>query len=372
MVRGQRALFLGGQSVKSEDCLAGCIDGTTQTPAHCAYLEPRYLPDVCDALAEEESLGVGQDTTLETGDDAGCNGGVVTQTGGPEICVLRYGTFSLSAGATLTVRGPRALAIVTDGDLRVDGYVDASANGITNGPGGGTIVSGEPRGDVNGGGGAGFRQSGGNGGSLAADGGGGKGGATVDPRVIVPLVGGPAAAGGGGGGGAVTLISCRGTVSVAGTVNVGGGGGPGSPCQIDDLVTSCGAPGGGAAGLVVFQGLNVEIRGNLYANGGGGGGGGRSAFQPYTGSPGQDGTLSSTTCAAGGAPGSDGGGRGGAGACGPNPPGVGRQTDSQHTAGGGGGAAGYFLVYVPHGVTPTVDAVEVSPTVTEPGLVTVR
>jgi hypothetical protein len=127
------------------------------------------------------------DTALETN----CTGGVVAQTDGPPICVVRYGSIHVTPTAILTIRGNRALALVADHMIVIDGVLDVSANGTGSGPGGGTVASGGPVASDAGGGGAGFATAGGAGGSLTVDGGGGVGGSrATDPAIITALVGG--------------------------------------------------------------------------------------------------------------------------------------------------------------------------------------
>ena len=340
-------------TVAEQTCASGCV-AEGATAAHCAYLEPRYVPDACDEPATEPSLVITTSATFDTNLDTNCTGGVVTQTGGPDLCVVRYGTFTIEAAETLTVTGDRALAVVTDGDLQIAGTLDAAAEVATSGPGGGSITSGTGRGFSAGGGGAGFHQLGGDGGSSTETGGGGAGGSEIDPLALIALVGGPRAGFGGGGGGGVTLISCTGTVIVSGTLDVGGGGGPAG--FQNALLTRAGG-GGGAGGQVVMQGMNVEITGKLYANGGGGGSGRTSTA---SGADGADGSRSSTTCASGAV--KSPAGSGGAGGCNAATPADGRApTDSQANAGGGGGSEGYFFVYVPDGVTPTLTPADASP-----------
>ncbi len=54
------------------------------------------------------------------------------------------------------------------------------------------------------------------------------------------------------------LVSCRGTVGIAGKINVAGGGGSGG------YIVAC-TPGwgGGAAGNVLVQGMNISVTGEL-------------------------------------------------------------------------------------------------------------
>src|SRR5262245_17783370 len=71
-----------GLPASQDTCAIGCVDGNATTPAHCAYLEPRYLPDICDAVATDLDLTISNVVTFDTGLDTNCNGGVVTQQSG--------------------------------------------------------------------------------------------------------------------------------------------------------------------------------------------------------------------------------------------------------------------------------------------------
>jgi hypothetical protein len=261
-----------------EVCLLGC---KTTPAAHCAYLEPRYLPDICDTPATNGDREVNSPVTIDTSVDSDCTGGIVMQIGAPDICVIRHGSIHVTAGGTLTASGSRALALVADRALDIAGVLDVSANGIGSGPGGGTVASGERAGSDIGGGGAGFGTAGGNGGSATVDGGGGRGGAqAMNPALLTVLVGGTRptrtlvarAPQAGGAGGAATLIACRGRISVTGTIDAGGGGGSGGKSGVFAGEFWAGA-GAGSGGNVVFQGLSVSVTGQMFANGGGGGAG---------------------------------------------------------------------------------------------------
>jgi hypothetical protein len=129
-----------GKLAVAEQCTLDCVDAPAP---HCAYIQPRYVPDVCDTPAPLSALTVTSSGTLDPNLDSNCTGGVIAQTGGPSICVVHYSTITINAGQTLTVAGyaqagiGRAVALVEDGDLTVTGILDVSAHGFTNGPGGG-------------------------------------------------------------------------------------------------------------------------------------------------------------------------------------------------------------------------------------------
>jgi len=341
---------------------------------HAPYLEPRYLPDVCDVAATMPEFLVTNFGNFDTSLNNNCTGGVVAQDNGPEICVVRYGSIHVEVTGGLTVSGSRALALVADTMISIDGILDIAAKGKVSGPGGGTLLSG---GQVSsdGGGGAGFASAGGAGGGATADGGGAPGGAaSIDPALLTILLGGtrsvPALGstlppGVGGGGGAATLIACRGQVSVSGTIDAGGGGGEGGKRGLNLGPTDkfyAGA-GGGSGGNVVLQGMSVVVTGQVFANGGGGGSGMIPvAGQTGTpGNPGGNGTRSTTEAAAGGiAPGAAGGG-GAGGREGASP---GRGVHPSATTGlpgGGGGSTGFFQTYTPAGAIPTLSPTAASP-----------
>ena len=121
------------------------------------------------------------------------------------------------------------------------------------------------------------------------------------------------------------------------------------------------AGGGGAGGTMVLQGKMVSLTGQLFANGGGGGGGGTFGGQGEDGQRsilpakgGLDGYLGASNRS---------GGNGGTDVA----PDTGKV--STPGAGGGGGAAGYILIYVPTGVAPVATPVVVSPTIEATGFV---
>ncbi|MGE5182598.1 MAG: hypothetical protein ACM31C_11070 [Acidobacteriota bacterium] len=347
-------------------CAAGCIDAPAP---HCAYVSPHYLPGACDGTAQG-SLNIASDQTLDTSMDATCNGGIVQQIGAPDICVVRYATLSVSPTAVLRVIAStmgtnvknRPIAFIVDGDLVIDGELDAAARGPrsssqSSGPGGGYVS--EFNGDLStgGAGGAGFATTGGSGGNTVADGGAQNGGAQLPNPLTSVFEGGPSSPGGGGGG--VMLVSCHGTVKISGVVSLGGGGG------ISGYISTFCFPGsgGGAGGSLLVEGMNVEITGSLFANGGGGGAGCAPGTQATSDQHGADGPLSDTTAAAGGIA-VTGAGSGGAGGIGPNAPGDGRRsTVSGDHPGGGGGSIGWLQVGVPNGVTPSVTPLHASPPV---------
>ena len=367
--RGDRALTCNtaGDNYELVECQYGCSAEANGCKACDApecekHIIPKYVPDACNQLTTAGALSISASTTFDTGNALNCTT-TITQVDGPEICVLRHGTINIDRNQTLTVIGSRALALVADRDISIDGEIDARArfDGVSNnnGPGGGTRKSGT---SVNvAGGGAGYRTAGGSGGTTT-NGGAANGGAVgPSPASSTVLLGGAqpvAAANGGlpgGGGGALTLISCRGKVSVSGLVDVnGGGGGAGRLTNFGQVYRM--AAGGGSGGTVVLQGMSVVVTGQLFANGGGGGGGGN--FDAGNGSGG----LRSTQPAPGGLGAAAPSMNGGFGGSATIPPGDGNGSGGDPAYGGaGGGSTGYLATYTPQGVMPTLTPVTVSP-----------
>lgn len=342
-----------------------CDLSCTSSPApHCAYISPQYLPDVCDALATEPTRDVIAAETIDTNQAAVCNGGIVAQTGGPDVCVMRYGTFTIGIGAMATVVGNRPLAIVSDGTLRISGTLDVSARGHLWGPGGGLRGNGGQASAGKGGGGAGFATTGAAGGSTSQAGGGLNAGAltqtiTLSGGLLASINGLGDTSVGGGGGGGVALISCRHDVLIDGLVAAGGGGGIGGHVHIPVATAPypVGGGGGGSGGMVVIQGLGIIVSGRMSANGGGGGCG-----KPSAGAAGADGTDGRDSfsppmaCIPGSNEGS--GGSGGASILAPQVGGA----STGGTPGGGGGSVGFLKTYMPSGAIPALTPTSVSPT----------
>ncbi|MCW5804058.1 MAG: hypothetical protein KIT31_16920 [Deltaproteobacteria bacterium] len=356
-----------GVFVVAETCGLGCVDTATTEP-HCAYLEPKYLSNICDEPSTANQITF-QTSTYDTNLDMNCTGGIVPQNGGPEICVVRANAISIPQGATLTIAGTRALAFVGDASVDVEGTLDVGAIGALDGPGGGignNGTGGNIDSDAKGGGGGGFATPGGHGGSRAADGGAGNGGgSSPNPAILTALIGGSrggGGVGGGGAGGALMLVACRGKVTIGGTVDASGGGA--APASVSSKVVNgissfVGSPGfgGGSGGNIVIQGLQIDLHGRLFATGGGGGSGNENPFNMSAGTPGRDGGPDG-----GGAGGStvrsNGGGGTGAGVgvtgAGALPsPGQAQTGGGSTTPGGGGGSVGFVQTYTPEGVTPT-------------------
>jgi len=348
-------------------------------------VEWKYLPTICDAAASSP-LSVSGTQAVDTSNAGACTGGTFAQAAGPEICVFRATTIDVVAGAVVSYRGSRALALVADGDVTIAGTIDVgadSANAVS-GPGGNYVIqptfteatnASDASMTARGGGGAGARTAGASGGG-AVNGGVAVaditntplvGGAQADRRLALPGVGGYV--NGGFGGGGMTLISCNGTLRVTGTVHAGGGGGAaaGSVIQTAAGNYASGGFGGGAGGTVVFQARAIELTGSFYANGGGGGTG-RFNSASF---PGKSSTLADPCPSAVEIVSMQPVGRGGKGGCGATPPTAGETggPSSSDTHGGGGGSVGFFRTVMPTGVpvvTPTIAQPAFEPNETVP------
>lgn len=325
-------------------CALGC---TSTGEAHCSFAVPR-APVTSDAIG----LGVGSIDTESSGSlvfdtDSGqvsqANGGaiirsagagldassgihfeIVSQANGPEIGVFTVASLLVQAEDSLRGQGASAFAIVSAGDVVVNGIIDvdggatacqsdsdscagpgggdggAGSGGNGQGPGAGQGGSDPGDGGESGGGGGGFATAGARGGNglsqttflVRADG--GAGGSVVDSELLVPLRGGGGGGGGaregtnfvecngsrdgglgGGGGGALQLFS-RTRIEIANDgaecgISASGGGGGGA---------GCGAGGGGAGsgGALLLEAPIVDLAASCYlvANGGAGSGGHQS------------------------------------------------------------------------------------------------
>jgi hypothetical protein len=350
-----------GLIASTESCTLGCADGDT---AHCAKIVPAFLPTVCDAPAIQPALVFpsGQQNQINTDLSGNCNGGIVAQAGGPEVCIVRSRTISVDG--PLEVIGQRAIAFVADDALDVDNIIDISARGRVSGPGGGHRTSGVAPSRA-GGGGAGGKQRGADGGDAGEiHKGNDTGGAIVDPLVTQIFEGGAKAGSaeqlapnyrpqGGGGGGALMLISCSGELRVTGTIEAGGGGGGAGGDAFSNFVTFLtGGGGGGAGGYVVLQGASVTVSGKLFANGGGAGSG--CSTSNCVGVNGED--AAQIRARGGGGIGL--GGAGGGGGFDAALPGFGSAGTSP---GGGGGSTGRFQIFTPATVTPSLGGVIAQP-----------
>jgi hypothetical protein len=364
-----------GSGSTNSDCALGCFD-----EVRCAKLDPSNgLAAHLDMAAEAADLILTGDATIDTGnetisDETGAlvvSGAVVT--GGPvDVFVVRVK--SLTAG-NIAVTGTRALAIVSDGDIQLNGGLNVSAVFLdSESPGG--IDDNTTCGDRDangsndawpGGGGGGYGGSGGLGGSAPGHNG-GTGSAVNGSASIVPLRGG--CTGGeaigslnsspGTGGGAVQLISNTSIlVSSTGHLAANGAGARGSAALVSCTGNPCFAgDGGGSGGAILLEAPSVSLAtgAGLFANGGGG------SCAYFTNTPtaasGEGGLLSEARAAGGVCTGSNvgNGGLGGAGATTGGGAGTGTSLGTDMDAGGGGGGVGRIRINLPTGAT--TDAIE--------------
>ncbi|MDH5676544.1 MAG: hypothetical protein OEZ06_30780 [Myxococcales bacterium] len=385
-----------GFVASTEACASGCdASGVACVPP--ALVPSNLDADIC-ATATDTDRSFASSTSIDT--DSGCDD-VISQGGeAPDICVLVYRALGVSAGATVKVRGSRALALVATTVMTIEGTLDASADGDQEGPGASAVADGigqdglgEPPNS-----GASTQtpaNAGGGGGGHGSDG--GAGGGTVDAcadgnpcadpgapgqaygsATLSPLHGG--AHGGqnsasssssrrttlGGGGGALQLLAC-GTLTLASTAVLDAGGGGGGGGNSGTAGSSSDTPGGGAGGgsggalLLEAAQLNVAAGATVVANGGGGGGGATRTPSHISGEPGSDG-LRSLEAAPGGVPGGGSSKAGGAGGTGDFAPEDGIDSGSvDEAAGGGGGAAGRIRINTLAGSGQTLTGAIISP-----------
>ena len=289
-----------------------------------------------------------------------------------KVGIYTFKSMTLDQMQALNAYGTNALALVSAGDMTIDGTIDVTCAGnvfvsglggpgtakvYLSGPGGG--AGGQPGASNSGvgaqtggggtgadnahqagGGGGAYADIGGTGGSEGANPGGAGGSANGDPGLTVLAGGSGGGAGGqgnsangsfGGGGGGLVLLVAQGTLTVGAGTTLGGINAGGCGGTADNMV---GGGGGGSGGAILLQALSVNVAamGAVAANGGGG-----SAANALAGtsSNGKSGDLS-TGAAAGGSGGSASGGAGGAAST------VAGQTggSSGNSGAGAGGSAG--------------------------------
>lgn len=287
---------------------------------------------------------------LDTGQcmfGAGLSGCVVPE---PELCLVLVRSLSVVEGATLEVHGPRALVVIAEGDVTIDGTIDASAKEAAGparsrpGPGGfeGGAAASPGEGQTSGEGGCPELPGGGGGGGHFGAGGaspcgcpdfladGGPIGAECAPGTGPSALLGGAGGGGGGGpgtvsddepgggpggaGGGAVMVFAGGTLTVSGGLMARGANGQDAIVATD---ASGGGGGGGAGGMIVLEAAEIVFAGGdhlLDASGGDGGSGEynfeESALGGHGGvAPGQAPPQTDGRCIAG----RGGGGGGGAG-----------------------------------------------------------
>lgn len=305
--------------------------------------------DPCDVPAPNMSLELGDgvwafDTNSGSLTDPDHNAtfpasALITAQSGIEARALSVERLSLSAAATLLVRGKRPLIMVSWSDADLRGVIDVTSRpgmpaagsdpdacaGATAGTGADDVEG------AGGGGGGGF-------GTIGAAGGSGDDGLATagDAGAAAPIAtfrggcsggaGGNALHGAGGEGGGAVVIAARELVTLNGVVTAGGAGGGAARGG------RSGGGGGGSGGYVGLAAPSVVLGPSAIIAANGGGGGGGSDGSPAT--AGQDGQPAATAAApgAGQGMGSD-GGAGGARGSAPKP------GAASHRGGGGGGGA---------------------------------
>lgn len=252
---------------------------------------------------------------------------VQAQSGGSDAVVLLMNGLTVSTGATLRLIGNRPIILAVNGDVTIDGTVDASSNASdmgaganlsctpAPGSGAGSNGSGSSSTGGGGGGGGGFGTAGGNGGDGNGNNNNGVGGAVRGNATLIPLAGGcPGGNGGGasgsngigGAGGGAVEISAAGTLTVSSTGIVRANGEAGT------LGTSSegGGGGGGSGGAVLLEAGDLAISGTVNANGGAGGNGrGGTAGAAGSTSSGSAGSTAANESSNGGGGGGGGYGR---------------------------------------------------------------
>lgn len=355
-----------------------CPNGCNSNEARCNKVAPSngLAAALDDAANAPDATFVGP-TTIDT-DQAtitDMNGARVLPT--QTINTTPVPTFvikvkSLTSGGDITVKGTKALAIVSDGDVSIGHVLNVSASLQIPGPGavtneagcrGGNAPAGNTEGG-GGGGGGGFGTAGGAGGTGGSPtvAGGVAGGVTGNAE-LTPLRGG--CPGGksylnsgstvpGGGGGAIQIVSNTAIrLTDGGAIAANGGGArytsaifilcaQGSPCGNGE--------GAGAGGGVLIEAPVVDIAANsgVYTNGGGGmcgvNGNGVNGTLMAAATPGQ--VCSGQT---------GNGGNGGGGTA--NATNGVNKTGADAVGGGGGGGKGRIRINVAVGTTfsPTGD-----------------
>jgi hypothetical protein len=287
----------------------------------------------------------------------------ITQSDGTKLAVFVVKSWKVEPTVHINlseIGGNMPIAVVSLGDITIQGTIDGHAQDVHAAPGGfesqasmdGSGPGGGPKGDDKtiGAGGASYCGQGGQGSVVQNSGGtpGAKAAASGVPE-LVPLRGGASGGAGGGQGGAggagfQLVANGKFTMAQGSYINVGGGGG--------GYGTT--GSGGGAGGSLLIEAQSITVAGTLAANGGGGGGTGLGA------DVGKNGTNDAVPAAGG--PGVGAGGAGGAGATidgvdAPAPTGI-------NFAGGGGGGAGRIRLNSKSGAADLTGAVVSPPTTT--------
>ena len=395
-----------GTAENMTTCALGC---GTSGGAHCNQMYPRApitrgdfdTTGLTPVTLSANSVYIGADTgligpgnapirhantnaaTYEVHDGVGFHLVAIAGTS-VKLGIYTFKSLTVDANVVMNAYGNNGIALVSAGDLTMNGQLDATCAGNFNlamlfgvnhpwvqGPGGGN--GGQPGvasvgfgsggvGGVNadnahaaGGGGGAFADAGGSGGAQGANAGGASG-PTYGDGILTTLVGGSGGGAGGqsgsanqsygGGGGGLALMVAQGTLTI-GAGNMSGGinaGGCGGTTQM-----MVGGGGGGSGGTILVQALSVHLgaMGVLAANGGGGAAG---SAMPGPGTNGKPGQLGSAAAAGGQTGGGADGGNGGAGSTTAGANGGG----ASGSGAGGGGSVGRVRIESQSGVA-TVD-----------------
>lgn len=284
------------------ECPSDCALGCNTDEGRCHHVNPSNgLAGALDDAAGAADLVLVGDATIDT------DAGTITDSTGSKTPVTQTVTAGLPVPVfvvvaksittdTVTVTGTRALALVAEGAVTINGRISVDAREDIPGPGaldeagcrGGNSAQGTNGSPGAGGGGFGsVGGRGGRGGSPSVLG--ASGGAVAGTVELVPLRGGcsgghpggrvqdanPTASDPGGGGGAIQVVSNTSiTLGPGGFITSNGGGGQGS----DGLVAcASGSPcgdgeGGGSGGAILLEAPSVvmDAASGLTANGGGG------------------------------------------------------------------------------------------------------
>jgi hypothetical protein len=298
------AVLLGREACGSD----GTVEDTTSCALGCHAQEARCNDlDPSNGLAPHLDLAVdATDIVLTDGAVIDTTSGSVTNGNGSGLSVSSafddagrpVGIFVIRAksfrAGDVTVRGDRALAIVSDGDVILEGVLSVSADLKENGPGalpeaGCTGEDGPGDGPQwAGGGGGGYGTAGGKGGNAGSHQG-GAGGEVAGNLSIQPLRGGCPGGGGassgsapehrgpGGGGGAVQVVSrTRIEIHSNGFLAAQGAGAKGYTGGLNIICINGAAcfpgHGGGSGGGILIEAPEVLLASGagLVANGGGG------------------------------------------------------------------------------------------------------
>lgn len=299
-----------GTAEVNESCPFAC----NATDLRCAELTPSNgLAKYIHPASNQSDLNLGNSATINTdngdvtvdGALVGVASDLIVQADAPNIRVLIVRSLTTK---DVVVTGRNALAVISNGDIQINGAFAASARNGTPGAGAfnedlckGKVPLSNAQNQILGGlGGGGFGTAGGPGGrGISAGAAGAAGGAPTGNASLIPLRGGCDGGNFGGypsaGGGAIQFFSAT-QIAITGFIAANG---------------SSGYAGGGSGGGILLEAPKVEVIGGVIANGGGGGGAKR----------GEDGRLDAIP-AFGGAPYTDGhsqtvligtGGSGGAG-----------------------------------------------------------